>query len=190
MFLEDKMEHHVYRPTEFELQIAVLYVIKNIRSIVDAQMISSCISSCLDANFFEVGDAAQKLSEADNITELKVEGKFGFSLTDKGEETVKYFYNSLPFSIREKLIFACEEINKKLKIEKQIVAEPVAIDDHTYMAHLEINESDKPMFKMDLTVGGYETARECCKIFKENSERVYQEIFRIMFEETDKGDEK
>lgn len=183
------MEHHIYRPTEFELQIAVLYVIKNIRSIVDAQMVSSCISSCLDANFFEVGDAAQKLTEADNIAELKVEGKYGFSLTDKGEETVEYFYNSLPFSIREKLIIACEDINKKLKIEKQVVAEPVPIDDHTYMAHLEINEADRPMLKLDLTVGGLETARECCKIFKENNEKIYQEIFRIMFEEPEMKDE-
>lgn len=180
------MEHHIYRPTEFELQMAVLYVIKNIKSIVDAQMISSCISSCLDANFFEVGDAAQKLSEADNITELKVEGKFGFSLTDKGEETIKYFYNSLPFSIREKLVTACESINTQLKIEKQIVAEPVAIDDHTYMAHLEINEYDRSMLKLDLTVGGLESARDCCRIFKENSEKIYQEIFRIIFDETDK----
>lgn len=175
-----------YKPTDFELQLAVLYVIKNIKATVDAQMLSSCICSCLDTNFFSVGDATEKLRESDNISEIKVDGRDGFSLTDKGENTIEYFYKSLPFSIREKLVAACDGVNERLKIEARVIAEPVAVDDHTFLARCEIYEYGEPLFKLDLNVGGFDTAKKVCEYFKENNMEIYNKVFKVMFNEEDK----
>ena len=108
------------------------------------------------------------------------------ALPEKGESTIEYFYKSLPFSTREKLIIACDGINEKLRIEARVVAEPVAIDDHTYLARCEIYEYDEPLFKLDLNVGGFEAAKQCCDYFKENNLEIYNKIFKIMFNEEDK----
>ena len=56
----------MYQPTEFELQLSVLYVIKNLKTKATGPLLHSIIGSVAKTNFFEIGHVVSLLIESKN----------------------------------------------------------------------------------------------------------------------------
>ncbi len=170
----------LYRPTEYELQLSVLYVIKNLKTGATAPLLHNIVGSAVKTDFFEIGHITYLLIDNGCLKEISFDGDTVYTITDTGITNINYFYKSIPYSVREKLLDAVDEVNKRVKFESEIKADILPISERVFMAKCEINENGEPLLDIALNVGNRETAKKCAAYFKEHYEEIYQKILEIM----------
>ncbi len=174
----------VYRPSEYELKLSVLFVVKNLKVSASAPIISEIISSIVETDFFELGHLTHSLVESGNLDVYEIDSNKVFSLTETGEGTLKFFYNDIPFSIREKFIKKVDEINRKTFLEALVTAKVFPVNEKgEAVVQCEINDVGERIFNLELTAGSFGTASSIAENFKKNSEKIYQEIIKLLTEE-------
>lgn len=170
----------LYRPTEYELELSVLYVIKNLKTGATAPLLHNIVGSAVKTNFFEIGHITYLLIDNGSLKEISFDGDTVYTITDTGVTNINYFYKSIPYSVREKLLDAVDEVNKRVKFESEIKADILPISERVFMAKCEINENGERLLDLALNVGSREMAKKCAAYFKENYEEIYQKILEIM----------
>ena len=171
----------VYRPTEYELKLSILFVVKNLKTDATPSVISEIICSFVKTDFFELGHLTHSLVESKNVDVYEIDSSKAFSLTDLGESTIKFFYNDIPFSLREKYIKKIDEINRASFKNMQISAKAFQINEKGECGvQCEINDLGERIFNLELTVGSYKMASAIASKFKENSEEIYKKITELL----------
>lgn len=173
----------MYQPTEFELKLSVLYVIKNLKTKATAPLLHNIIGSAVKTNYFEIGHITYLLIESKNLKEMVIDKETCYVITNEGVVTTEYFYKSIPYSVREKLLDAVDEINKQVKFESEIKADIEPISERIFMTKCEINENGEKLLGLELNVGSREMAKKCSEYFKDHYEEIYQKIVTIMCSE-------
>ena len=173
----------MYQPIEFELQLSVLYVIKNLKTKATGPLLHSIIGSVAKTNFFEIGHVVSLLIESKNLKKMMIDNETAYIITDNGEVTIGYFYKEIPFSMREKLLDEVYKVNKKIKFESEIIADIEPISERIFMTKCEINEGGEKLLGLELNVGSREMAKKCSEYFKEHYEEIYTKIVTIMCSE-------
>ncbi len=169
-----------YRPTEYELKLSVLYVIDSLKVSATAYVLNAVMSAAVKTSYFEVGHITYLLMEDGEVEELTIDGQAVFSITPKGKAAIGYFYHSIPFSVREKLLKKAEEINRQAKRDAEVIAECVPVNHREYMASLKISESGDTLLRVDLNTGSLEMAQRVASHFKKNHEEIYHKILEIL----------
>ncbi|MBE7052827.1 MAG: DUF4364 family protein [Ruminococcaceae bacterium] len=171
----------VYRPSEYELKLSVLFVVKNLKTSASAPIISEIISSVVETDFFELGHLTHTLVESENLEVFEIDSNKVFSITDTGEDTLKFFYNDIPFSVREKFIKKIDEVNRQVYLDSLVTAKVYPVNEKgETMVQCEINDLGERIFNLELTVGSFNVASSIAEKFKQNSEEIYQEIIKLL----------
>lgn len=175
----------IYQPTELELKLSVLYVINNLKTHATAPLLHNILGCVLKTNYFEIGHIIYLLIENENLKETMIDNETAYVITNEGVVTIDYFYNSIPYSIREKLLNEVENINKQVKFESRIKADIEPISHKNFMTKCEINENGEKMLGLELNVGSREMAQKCSDYFKKHYQDIYQKIIAIMCSKLD-----
>lgn len=171
----------VYRPTEYELKLSVLFVVNNLKVSATAGIISEIISSVVETDFFELGHLTHSLVESGNLEVFEIDSNKVFSLTETGEGTLKFFYNDIPFSVREKFIKKVDEVNRKSFQDALVTAKVFPVNEKGgTMVQCEINDLGERVFNLELAVGSFGVASSIAERFKQNSEEIYQKIIEML----------
>ncbi|MBE7038991.1 MAG: DUF4364 family protein [Ruminococcaceae bacterium] len=173
----------MYQPTELELKLSVLYVIKHLKTKATGPLLHNIIGSVVKTNFFEIGHIVYLLIESKNLTEMMIDNETAYIITNEGEASVGYFYKDIPYSVREKLLNAVDKINKQIKFESEIIADIEPASYKSFMTKCEINEGGEKLLGLELNVGTREMAKKCSEYFKEHYEEIYTKIVTIMCSE-------
>lgn len=172
---------YIYRPTEYELKLSVLFVIKNLKVSATAGIISEIICSVVQTDFFELGHITHSLVETENLEVFEIDSNNVFSLTPTGENTLKYFYNDIPFSLREKFIAKIDEINRKNYEAAQVSATVFPVNERgECIVQCEINDLGERIFNLEVMMGSFKAASAIAENFKQNNEEIYQKIIEII----------
>lgn len=171
----------VYRPTEYELKLSIMFVIKNLKVSATAGILSEVICNCVKTDFFELGHLVHSLVDTGNVEVFEIDSNKVFSLTDLGENTLSYFYNDIPFSFRDKLIKIINDINRKSYENTQVTAKVFPINEKgECVVQCEINDLGERVFNLELTMGSFGAASSMADKFKKNSEEIYKKIIELM----------
>lgn len=114
------------------------------------------------------------------IKNIELNGETVFSITDSGEAAIKYFYHSIPYSVREKFLKSIEVINRQAKSESEIIVKCIPVNESEYMVECEINEAGESLLKLSLNAGNREMAESAAQKFKDNHGEIYNMIIRAM----------
>ena len=146
-------------------------------------IISEIISSVVETDFFELGHLTHTLVESGNLEVFEIDSNKVFSLTETGEGTLKFFYNDIPFSVREKFIKKVDEINRKTFLDSLVTAKVFPVNERgEAVVQCEINDMGERIFNLELTVGSFGIASSIAEKFKENGEEIYQGIIKLLTE--------
>ena len=170
----------MYKPSEYEIKLIILFVIKNLRTSATYTILDYVISSSIDMNYFDLQQYIDNLIETDNITELTIDGERVFSLSRAGEETIGFFADRIPFSIRERLIEYVNITNKKKNVSSEITYDYYPISQTEYGVKMNIKENGVTMMKLDIYVGDKQSAKNICKRFADNTTEIYAGILAII----------
>ena len=179
----------VYRPSEYELKLSVLFVVKNLKVSATAGIISEIICSFVQTDFFELGHLTHSLVESDNLEVFEIDSNKVFSLTEAGKNTLKFFYNDIPYSLRDKFAKKIDDINRKSFEAALVNAKVYPVNEKgECVVQCEINDLGERIFNLELMMGSFKAASSIAEKFKENSQEIYQKIIEIITSDK-KGDE-
>ena len=150
----------IYKPDEYEMKLIILYVIQNLKISATYTILDYIISSTVDLNYFDLQNHIDNLIETDNIAELEIDDEKVYSITVPGEETIGFFRDRIPFSIREKLDAHIKEyINEKENSASEITSDYYPVNEDEYAVNLTIKENGVTMLNLEIYIGDKETAK-------------------------------
>lgn len=171
-----------YKPTDYEKKLMILYAVAHLKVNATYPILDYVLNKSADVNYFELEQHVDSLIETNNVEELEFEGKRIFSITPTGVETVGFFEKSIPFSVREKLQAAVEEVNGKESGANEVAADYIPINESEYMVSCRIRENHTDLLKMELYVGPKERAKAIANCMRQDMAGFYQKLMRLMDE--------
>ena len=169
-----------YKPSEYEIKLIILFVIKNLRTSATYTILDYVISSSIDMNYFALQQYIDNLIETDNISELNIDGEGVYTLSREGEETIGFFADRIPFSIREKLTEYVNIINKRKNVSSEITYDYYPITEREYGVKMHIKENGVTMMKLDIYVGDKQSAKDICTRFASDTDKIYAGILALV----------
>ncbi|NLY44109.1 MAG: DUF4364 family protein [Clostridiaceae bacterium] len=159
-----------------ENKLILLFILDKIQiPITNTQLTEIVIKDEL-MNYFIL---QQYLSELINTSQIKVyeeRGKQLYKLTPQGKQTLSYFVNRVPLSTREKILKSILEKKKEFKKSAEVISNYFPQIDNGYLVECKIVENKVPLIELRITVGTKEQAKHVCKHWKNNYEKIYNEI--------------
>ena len=179
----------MYKPNEYEMNLIILYVISRLRVGATYTILDYIISRTVDINYFALEKYLEALIDTENLAELTVEGNKIFSLTESGAETIGFFADRIPMSIRDRLDSFILETNRKENESTKIQSDYFPINEKEYSVKLIIKENDVNMLDMELYVGDKQRAKKISEYMKKNTTQVYSSIVNMINQGADSTEE-
>lgn len=176
----------MYKPNEYEMNLIILYVVSGLKTGATYTILDYIVSRTVDINYFALQNYLMALIESENLTELTVEGEKIYSLTEGGRETIGFFADRIPMSIRDRLDIHIRETNEKENVSTEILADYFPINEKEYSVKLNIKENDITMLNVEMYVGDRERAKLICEYLTANTAPVYSEIINMLNQGADK----
>lgn len=171
-----------YRPDDFEIKIMLLYIVNNLKTNATYTLLDYIVKDTTELNYFELQKYLNNLVESNDLKELKTNDGIIYSLTNSGSETVGFFADKLPFTIREALTQKVRLVNKKQNAGNEISADFYPVSSNEFALKFTVKESSVPLLKLDFYVGSKERAKKAAAYFNENAAQMYSEIANFLNE--------
>ena len=168
-----------------EMKFIVLYVLKQYKAPINSDTFYGILT--WDKEIMGFFDAAEKLSElvSDNYIEKTFyKNESCYVLTEDGNRAIELFAERFPKSIQNRIDDAIGKIKyDALSDPNAVYAEVLPATHKDFMAHLTYYQEHKPMLEIKLNTGSRPQAEAVAKYFKENSDKIYEEILKICIPE-------
>ncbi len=103
-----------------------------------------------------------------------------YSLTDKGQNSVRAFEKTISSSIRNDIDEYIRENKFELRSNYDTIADYYRTKSGDYVAHLRVNENDRPFIDLSLYVPDEENAKILCAGWKNKNRDIYEYILRTL----------
>ena len=170
----------MYKPSEYEMKLIVLYVIKYLRTSATYTILDYVISSVVDMDYFVLQEYIGTLMEVGDLAEFEIENDKVYSLTPSGEETIGFFADKIPYSIREKLTTCVNNTNKEQNSENDITCDYYPINNTEYCVKFHMKENNVTMLALDVYIGDKETAKKASEYLLASTGDAYSKIMEII----------
>lgn len=180
----------MYKPNEYEMNLIILYTVLHLKTGATYTILDYIVSRTVDINYFALQSYLEALIDSENLAELTVDDKKIYSLTTAGEETIGFFADRIPPSIRDRLDEYVREINKKENVSSDISCDYYPISEREYSVKLNIKENDVTMLNIELYVGDRERAKRISEHLKEHTTQVYSQIISLINQGIEKNPEE
>ena len=180
----------MYKPDDYEMNLIVLYVISKLKTSATYTILDYIVSLTVDINYFALQDYLKALIESQNISEHSVDGEKIYSLTPEGEETIGFFADRIPLSLRDRLDKHIVETNRRENVSTSIKCDYFPINEREYSVKLDIKESDVTMLNFEMYVGDRERAKKISRYINNNTGEVYSQIVALINTNADKESEE
>lgn len=164
-------------------KLVLLYIIKHSPDEYTNTTLTEFLLEKTYMNYFLIQQYLSELIEKSLLAFTGEDNNF-YSILPKGEETLKYFHNKIPESIKAEL---SDDFNLQMNsniIDTQIVAEYYPKEkDEQYTVNLKLVENDDILFSLYLDVGSKSQAEFISDKWKENPQSIYQNIINLFLED-------
>ena len=172
-----------YKPTDYEIKLAILYTINALKSNADYTVLDLIISYAANVNYFELEQYIGNLIDNGDLRQTEINGGAVFCITPSGEETLGFFAHKIPGSIKVRLDEKVAEINRKEKMGNKIEVDYYPVSKNEYTVKCTMVEGGTPIMNFEFYAGSRERAATICSKIKSNPEEFYKKIAKIVNEE-------
>ncbi len=168
-----------------EIKLIILYIIENYREPIDNGQITDIFMSHDFVDYFTMQQYLNELVES-GLVDIETAGSPRlYFLTERGSEAYQSFIGKIPRTVREKLLLTIRAQKKQRQHKTDISATYTALNELEHTAKCAISESGFPLMELSLTVGSKEMAREVCRRFRRDPQKVYATLLRILMDENE-----
>lgn len=165
-------------------KLLLLYIIKNSPNKYTNATLTDFLLRKTYMNYFLIQQYLSELIENNLLEQIEFNDNIYYSILAKGEESLDYFHNKIPESIKIEL---SDDFNTELDtsiIDTQIIAEYYPKEKSgQYTVNLRLVENEDILFSLYLDVGSEKQGKFIIEKWKNNPQSIYQNIINLFIEE-------
>jgi predicted transcriptional regulator len=163
-----------------EVKLIILFILKNINMPLSHAQLTEIVMKDSLMNYFILH---QYLSELVSFNQIKVSeesGKQIYDITAEGRQTLEFFENRIPYSIREKILITIINTKREFIKAREILSDYTPRNENEFFVECKIIENDAPLINLSLIVGTKAQAKSICEYWKTNAEQAYLKIISAL----------
>lgn len=161
-------------------KLLLLYLIKSSITPFNNNEITEFVLEKNYMNYFLVQQYLVELIESNFIEVVENDSKDIYLILEKGQVALSYFEERIPNKIKEELNVEFNKIEKKEKLDTQVITEYYEKENNQYVVNLKLAENEDTLFSLYLDVATKKQADLICDRWKENTESIYQNIINLL----------
>lgn len=132
-------------------------------------------------NYLTLQQVIGELTDAGMVTTQTTNNRTLLSITEEGQETLKYFENHISDTIKTEIIEYFKAKEFELRNELSVLSSYYKSTSGEYEAHLIAKERDINLIELKLSVPNKETASAICDNWQSKNQDIYQYIIKQLF---------
>ncbi|MDO4563178.1 MAG: DUF4364 family protein [Clostridia bacterium] len=168
---------------EEDIKLVILSVLDYFIIPVSNALITDIVISHSFAEYFDVQHYLFDLAEKGLVTYYFDDNLRMYSITAKGKETLEFFGERVPMSVRKELHATSRQKAKEVRDAKSVVAYCEQISETEYAAVMSINDAGAESFRLRIAVPDNETGKRLCKSFQKDPHGVYMQILSSLLQD-------
>ncbi len=158
-------------------KLLILYLLKSINIQLSELQILRIVSENSWLNYFDLKECMFELMESRLVDQRDTPNGLFYSITDLGSETVFYLEKELPASVRKAVETYCVANRDELRLETELFADYLKIDEGEYKVMLKVLENQVPVFELNLVTYSQTSAETFIKKWKDVAPKIYKSTY-------------
>jgi len=168
-----------------ENKLILLYIIDKLEIPVSNLQITKIILENKIMNYFLLQQYLDELRESNFLSSEQFEGKTLYRITDNGKQTLNYFTNLIPASIRAVIDDAIPSAKSNIRNELLVTADYIPESENEITVSCKVREDKFSLIDLSIAVGTKSDARTICENWKKYSQQIYAEIIESLTRKRD-----
>jgi len=165
-------------------KLIIMYIIDRLNMPVSNNNITRLVLETRLMNYFMFQQCFNELHEG-KLLELiaaveRQESSGGFSLTENGKNTLRYFLNLISPGLRKQLDKMLPDARKEIQSEDLVTADFMPESESKFTVTCKMGEKGFPLVELKAAVGTKTDARAICENWKNHSSEIYAEIINSL----------
>ena len=166
-------------PEPFTLyKLIVLYMLQKVDFPLTNSQISEFVLGRGYTTYFTLQSVLSELVESEMIRQETVRNCSYFTLTEEGEEALRYFQARISEPIREDIDQYLRENKMQLRDEVSVVADYYKNTSDEYAVHCVVKEKYSNPIELTVTVPDEMQARVICRSWKQKCQQIYEFVMK------------
>jgi len=161
-------------------KLLILYLLKSINIQLSELQILRIVSENEWLNYFDLKECLFELIEGRLVEQRETPNGTFYSITELGESTVFYLEKELPESQRKAIDAYCDANRDALRLETELSADYIKIDEGEYRVILRILENQLPVFELNLITWSKNSAEAFIRRWKDVAPAIYKSTYDIL----------
>lgn len=162
-------------------KLIVLYMLNRVNFPLTAAQVSDFVLEKEYTNFLTLQQVISELTDAGMISSETIRNRTHLSITNEGQETLKFFQNRIGDAIREEINAYLVENEFSLRDEVSVLGDYYKSVSGEYEAHLVARDNDINLVDITLSVPTEELASTICDNWQKKNQEIYQYLVEQLF---------
>ncbi|MCH3971617.1 MAG: DUF4364 family protein [Oscillospiraceae bacterium] len=165
--------------TKDEIRILLCYLLSSVNAPLSREDVLACVQGMGLANYFEVTNALQELTENGNL--ILKDGCY--TATPQAHGIARQLDTALPLSVRDKAVKAAVGLLSQARRSRENAVEIEKCAGGGYQVHCHISGGKAELMSFTLTVPEMRQAKLIQHNFQKAPERVYQMLLALLIDD-------
>jgi hypothetical protein len=158
-------------------KLLILYLLKSINIQLSELQILRIVSDNNWLNYFDLKECMFELIESHLVEQRDTPSGLFYSISEAGSNTVFYLEKELPASVRKAVDTYCEANRDELRLETELCADYIKIDEGEYKVMLKVLENQVPVFELNLVTYSQASAEAFINKWKHVAPKIYKNTY-------------
>jgi len=170
------------RNTIAQNKLLILYLLKTINIQLSEIQILRIVTDNGWLNYFDLKESLFELVESNLVAQRETPNGTFFSISSLGCDTLFYFEKELLSSQRKAIDEFCAANRGELRLETELSADYIKIDDGEYKVMLKVLENQIPVFELNLVTYSKASAEAFINKWKHVAPIIYKNTYDTLAE--------
>ena len=162
-------------------KLIVLYMLNKVSFPMTTAQISDFILEKEYTNFLTLQQVINELTDATMLHRETVRNRTHLTITEEGQETLRYFENRISDAIKEDIHEYLRKNELTLRNEVSVTGDYYKSTSGEYEAHLIAKDRNITLVEITLSVPVEEMAASICDNWQKKNEAIYQHLIEQLF---------
>ena len=158
-------------------KLLILYLLKTINIPLSELQILRTVTENNWLNYFDLKECMFELMESNLVEQRETPSGNFYSVTELGKNTLFYLEKELLSSQRRAIDEYCDANRDDLRLETELSAEYLKIDEGEYKVMLKVLENSVPVFELNLITYSQATAEAFIGKWKRVAPKIYRRTY-------------
>lgn len=158
-------------------KLLILYLLKTINIQLSELQILRTVTENNWLNYFDLKECMFELMESNLVEQRETPNGTFYTITELGRTTLYYLEKELLNSQRKAIDDYCSANRDELRLETELFAEYIKIDEGEYKVMLKVLENQVPVFELSLMTYSQSSAEAFTKKWKHVAPKIYKSTY-------------